>query len=249
MTRLDVDLPGEIFDVQVNIPLIHQVVVAQQAAARQGTHATKTRGDVRGGGKKPYKQKGTGRARQGSTRAPQFAGGGTVHGPQPRSYEQRTPKKMKAAALRGALSDRARAGRVHVVDALVDTQGAGDRPSTKAALAALHEVVASRKVLVVLERGDSLTWLSLRNEPSVHLLSVDQLNTYDVLVSDDVVFTKGAFDALVAGPQQGRSVKAVASSGEVPAVQPATAAEPTDPTDPTEPVALAKPTATQEADQ
>ena len=242
MTRLDVDLPAEIFDVQVNIPLIHQVVVAQQAAARQGTHATKTRGDVRGGGKKPYKQKGTGRARQGSTRAPQFAGGGTVHGPQPRSYEQRTPKKMKAAALRGALSDRARAGRVHVVDAL----GAGDRPSTKAALAALHEVVASRKVLVVLERGDSLTWLSLRNEPSVHLLSVDQLNTYDVLVSDDVVFTKGAFDALVAGPQQGRSVKAVASSGEVPATQPTAAAAPAEPT---ESVALAKPTATQEADQ
>jgi large subunit ribosomal protein L4 len=210
MTRLDVDLPGDIFDVQVNIPLIHQVVVAQQAAARQGTHATKTRGDVRGGGKKPYKQKGTGRARQGSTRAPQFAGGGTVHGPQPRSYEQRTPKKMKAAALRGALSDRARAGRVHVVDTL----GAGETPSTKAALAALRDVVDSRKVLVVLERGDATTWLSLRNEPTVHLLSVDQLNTYDVLVNDEVVFTKAAFDALVAGPQSGRSVKAVASSSE-----------------------------------
>src|SRR4051795_1975093 len=200
-----VDLPAEIFDVQANIALMHQVVVAQQAAARQGTHSTKTRGDVRGGGKKPYRQKGTGRARQGSTRAPQFAGGGTVHGPQPRSYDQRTPKKMKAAALRGALSDRARAGRVHVVDGLVE----GDKPSTKAALAALRGIVEARRVLLVLERGDNLTWLSLRNERSVHLLAVDQLNTYDVLLSDDVVFTKGAYDAFVAGPQSGKSVKAV----------------------------------------
>jgi large subunit ribosomal protein L4 len=207
---VNVDLPAEIFDVQVNIPLIHQVVVAQQAAARQGTHSTKTRGEVRGGGKKPYKQKGTGRARQGSTRAPQFAGGGTVHGPQPRSYDQRTPKKMKAAALRGALSDRARAGRVHVVDGLVE----GDRPSTRAALAALTSIVEARRVLVVLERGDDLTWLSLRNEPRAHALVVDQLNTYDVLLSDDVVFTKGAYDQFVAGPQSGKSVKAVASSTE-----------------------------------
>jgi large subunit ribosomal protein L4 len=241
MTRLDVDLPGDIFDVQVNIPLIHQVVVAQQAAARQGTHATKTRGEVSGGGAKPYKQKGTGRARQGSTRAPQFAGGGVVHGPQPRSYEQRTPKKMKAAALRGALSDRARAGRVHVVDSLAD----GDRPSTKAALAALSEIVESRKVLVVVERADNLTWLSLRNAPSVHLLSVDQLNTYDVLVSDDVVFTKGAFDALVAGPQAGRSVKAVATSSEVPAAQPV--AQPV--SQPVSQPSLTKPTATEEAEK
>jgi large subunit ribosomal protein L4 len=202
---VDVNLPAEIFDVQANIPLIHQVVVAQQAAARQGTHSTKTRGEVRGGGKKPYKQKGTGRARQGSTRAPQFAGGGIVHGPQPRSYDQRTPKKMKAAALRGALSDRARAGRVHVVEGLVE----GDKPSTKAALAALRGIVQARRVLLVLERGDNLTWLSLRNESSVHLLAVDQLNTYDVLLSDDVVFTKGAYELFVAGPQSGKSVKAV----------------------------------------
>ncbi|HET6563362.1 MAG TPA: 50S ribosomal protein L4 [Marmoricola sp.] len=205
-----VELPAEIFDVQTNIPLIHQVVVAQQAAARQGTHATKTRGEVRGGGRKPYKQKGTGRARQGSTRAPQFAGGGTVHGPQPRSYDQRTPKKMKAAALRGALSDRARAGRVHVVEGLVE----GDKPSTKAALASLKSIVDARKVLVVLERGDNLTWLSLRNEASVHLLAVDQLNTYDVLIADDVVFTKGAYDVLVAGPQTGKSVKAVGTASD-----------------------------------
>ena len=192
---VNVDLPAEIFDVEPNIPLIHQVVVAQQAAARQGTHATKTRGEVRGGGRKPYKQKGTGRARQGSIRAPQFAGGGTVHGPQPRSYDQRTPKKMKAAALRGALSDRARAGRVHVVESLV----AGSAPSTKQAVAALADLSGNRRQLVVLERDDAITWLSLRNVASVHLLAVDQLNTYDVLVADDVVFTKGAFDAFVNG--------------------------------------------------
>jgi large subunit ribosomal protein L4 len=190
-----VDLPAEIFDVQVNIPLIHQVVVAQQAAARQGTHATKTRGEVRGGGRKPYKQKGTGRARQGSIRSPQFAGGGIVHGPQPRSYDQRTPKKMKAAALRGALSDRARNERIHVVDSLVQ----GDKPSTKAALAALAGLSDRGRFLVVLERTDAITWLSLRNAPEVHIVAVDQLNTYDVLASDDVIFTKGAYDAFVNG--------------------------------------------------
>ena len=192
---VSVNLPAEIFDVEVNVPLIHQVVVAQQAAARQGTHATKRRGEVRGGGKKPYKQKGTGRARQGSTRAPQFAGGGVVHGPQPRDYSQRTPKKMKAAALRGALSDRARNERIHVVEGLVS----GDKPSTKAALASLFELTTRRKFLVVLERADSLTWLSLRNAPEVHIVAVDQLNTRDVLVSDDVVFSKAAFDRLVGG--------------------------------------------------
>jgi large subunit ribosomal protein L4 len=190
---VSVDLPAEIFDVEVNVPLIHQVVVAQQAAARQGTHATKTRGLVRGGGKKPYRQKGTGRARQGSTRAPQFAGGGVVHGPQPRDYSQRTPKKMKAAALRGALSDRARNERIHVVDGLVE----GDAPSTKAALAALAGLTDRTGFLVVLERTDSVTWLSLRNAPEVHIVAVDQLNTYDVLASDDVVFTKAAYDAFV----------------------------------------------------
>ena len=195
-TTVTVDLPAEIFDAEVNIPLIHQVVVAQQAAARQGTHATKRRGDVRGGGRKPYKQKGTGRARQGSTRAPQFAGGGVVHGPQPRSYAQRTPKKMIAAALRGALSDRARDGRIHVVDSLVS----GDKPSTKAALAALTGLVADRaNFLLVLERSDALTWLSLRNATQVHIVAVDQVNTYDVLASDDVVFTRGAYDAFVGG--------------------------------------------------
>jgi large subunit ribosomal protein L4 len=191
-----VQLPAEIFDVKVNVPLIHQVVVAQQAAARQGTHATKTRGDVRGGGRKPYRQKGTGRARQGSIRAPQFSGGGVVHGPQPRSYDQRTPKKMKAAALRGALSDRARHGRVHVVASLVD----GDTPSTKQALAAVSAATgaAVAQVLVVASTGDKLTWLSLRNAQGVHLLDPGQLNTYDVLVSDHVVFLQAALDTFVA---------------------------------------------------
>ena len=190
---LSVKWPADIFDVQVNIPLIHQVVVAQQAAARQGTHSTKTRGEVRGGGRKPYKQKGTGRARQGSIRSPQFAGGGVVHGPQPRNYDQRTPKKMKAAALRGALSDRARNDRIHVVDGLVQ----GDKPSTKAALAALAGISDRGRFLVVLERTDATTWLSLRNAPEVHIVAVDQLNTYDVLASEDLVFTKGAYDEFV----------------------------------------------------
>jgi large subunit ribosomal protein L4 len=205
-----VDLPADIFGVQVNVPLIHQVVVAQLAAARQGTHDTKSRGEVRGGGRKPYKQKGTGRARQGSTRAPQFTGGGVVHGPTPRDYAQRTPKKMKAAALRGALSDRARNGRLHVVAGLVATE----TPSTKAAVQALASVSERRNLLVVVEREDDVTWLSLRNVPSVHLITPDQLNTYDVLVSDDVVFTRGAFDAFVAGPATGKGAKAVATEAE-----------------------------------
>lgn len=205
-----VELPADIFDVQANVPLLHQVVVAQLAAARQGTHDVKRRGEVSGSGKKPFKQKGTGRARQGSIRAPQYRGGGVVHGPQPRDYSERTPKKMKAAALRGALSDRARNGKVHVVSALVE----GDTPSTKNALAALSNITDSTNVLIVVDRTDFTAWKSLRNVPSVHLIAVDQLNTYDVLVSDDVIFTKAALDALVAGPARGKSAKAVASSEE-----------------------------------
>jgi large subunit ribosomal protein L4 len=189
-TAGSVELPAEIFDVQANIPLMHQVVVAQLAAARQGTHKVKTRGEVSGGGRKPYKQKGTGRARQGSIRAPQFTGGGVVHGPVPRDYAQRTPKKMKAAALRGALSDRARDGLIYVVESFVD----GETPSTKAALTTLSGVTGVRRVLVVLGAEDELNWLSLRNEPRVHLLEAGQLNTYDVLVADAVVFTKDALD-------------------------------------------------------
>ena len=184
-----VELPAEIFDVEPNIPLMHQVVVAQLAAARQGTHATRTRGMVRGGGRKPYRQKGTGRARQGSTRAPQFAGGGTVHGPQPRNYAQRTPKKMKVAALRSALSDRARNGRVHVITEFL----VADRPSTKQALSGLRNLT-DRKALVVVPREDALSLLSLRNLPDVLVIRADQLNTYDVLNSDDVVFTAAALD-------------------------------------------------------
>jgi large subunit ribosomal protein L4 len=206
-----VDLPAEIFDVQANIALMHQVVVAQQAAARQGTHSTKTRGEVSGGGKKPYRQKGTGRARQGSTRSPQFVGGGVVHGPQPRDYAQRTPKKMKAAALRGALSDRARAGQVHVVTGLVT----GEKPSTKDARKVLGSISEATNVLLVLTRDDETNWLSVRNLPHVHVLVADQLNTYDVLVNDDVVFTKDALQAFLEGPVQGRSAKAVARSSEV----------------------------------
>jgi large subunit ribosomal protein L4 len=196
----DVELPEEIFGAKVNIPLMHQVVVGQQAAARRGTHSTKTRGAVRGGGKKPYRQKGTGRARQGSLRAPQYAGGGVVHGPVPRSYRQRTPKKMKAAALRGALSDRASHGRLSVVSAFV----VGEAPSTKEALTLLRTVVGeaaarlSRPVLVVAAAGDDLTRKSLRNVAGARVLVSGQLNTYDVLASDHIVFTEAALDEFLA---------------------------------------------------
>ena len=179
-----VDLPAEIFDVELNVPLIHQVVVAQLAAARQGTHSTKTRGEV--------------------------SGGGTVHGPKPRDYEQRTPKKMKAAALRAALSDRARHDRVHVVSSLVS----GDAPSTKTASAFLAAVSGAKNILVVAERTDELTWKSLRNVDAVHLLEPAQLNTYDVLVSDDVVFTEAALATFLAGPATGKSAKGSATSTE-----------------------------------
>ncbi|MEI8260661.1 MAG: 50S ribosomal protein L4 [Actinomycetes bacterium] len=205
-----VELPSEIFDVQVNVPLIHQVVVAQLAAARQGTASTKDRGEVRGSGRKPFKQKGTGRARQGSIRAPQYRGGGVVHGPEPRSYDQRTPKKMKAAALRSALSDRAREGRIHVLSELVS----GDKPSTKGAIKALAGIGVQGKVLVIIDRTDDNSALSMRNVPSIHLLYVDQINTYDVIVSDQVVFTAAALDVFLAGPAKGKSVKAVATESE-----------------------------------
>jgi large subunit ribosomal protein L4 len=217
-TSGSVTLPGELFDANANVSLMHQVVIAQLAAARQGTHSTKTRGQVSGGGAKPYRQKGTGRARQGSTRAPQFAGGGTVFGPTPRDYTQKTPKKMKAAALRGALSDRAREGRVHVVSAFVD----GDAPKTKAALATLTAVTQAKRVLIVLDRDDVLNWVSLRNVPQVHLIEAGQLNTYDVLVADEVVFTETALAEYVTGrsktlPDVGTHL----TPGGVPSVAPA----------------------------
>ena len=242
----DVELPGEIFEAKVNIPLIHQVVVAQEAAARQGTHATKTRGEVRGGGKKPYRQKGTGRARQGSLRAPQYAGGGTVHGPVPRSYEQRTPKKMKAAALRGALSDRTSHGRLAVVSAFVED----GEPSTADALTVLRTAVGEagarlqRPVLVVLAADDEVARKSLRNIPRVRVLDSGQLNTYDVLACDHVVFTQAALaefvartgggelvtvDKPAAKPARAAKPKAAATDGEdtgKPAAKPARAAKP-----------------------
>ncbi|QKT08210.1 50S ribosomal protein L4 [Gordonia sp. X0973] len=192
-----VELPAELFDAPANVALMHQVVVAQLAAARQGTHSTKTRGEVRGGGAKPYRQKGTGRARQGSTRAPQFNGGGTVHGPQPRDYSQRTPKKMKAAALRGALSDRARNERIHVITELV----AGQTPSTKSARKFLEALSDRRKFLVVLSREDDAAWRSVANLGNVAPIAPDQLNTYDVLDSDEVVFTVETLNAFIEGAQ------------------------------------------------
>jgi large subunit ribosomal protein L4 len=197
MAEQSVEFPPELFDVPANIPLIHQVVTAQLAAARQGTHKTKNRGEVSGSGVKPFKQKGTGRSRQGSIRAPEHRGGGTVHGPQPRDYSQRTPKKMIAAALLGALSDRARAGRIHVIDALVT----GDVPSTKQAAGALAGFANGKRRLVVVDRADELAVKSVRNLKHIDLLAVDQLNAYDVLLSDDIVFTRAAYDAFVAAKQ------------------------------------------------
>jgi large subunit ribosomal protein L4 len=192
-TEGSVELPAALFDAPANIALLHQVVTAQLAAKRQGTHATKTRGEVRGGGRKPYRQKGTGRARQGSTRAPQFTGGGVVHGPQPRDYSQRTPKKMIAAALRGALSDRARNGRIHAVTELIE----GQTPSTKSAKAFLATITDRKQVLVVIGRSDEAGAKSVRNLPGVHIIAPDQLNTYDVLHADDVVFSVEALNAYI----------------------------------------------------
>ncbi len=206
-----VELPSQVFDVQTNIPLIHQVVVAQRAAARQGTHSVLGRGEVSGSGRKPHKQKGTGRARQGSIRMPQHRGGGVVHGPVPRDYSQRTPKKMIAAALLGALSDRARGGRIHVIDSL----SVGDAPSTKAVAALIADIATSKNVLIVLERTDELSYKSVRNLRTVHVLPADQLNAYDVLVSDDIIFTKGAFDAFVSAKTVSEKAQAEKTSTAV----------------------------------
>jgi large subunit ribosomal protein L4 len=221
-TQGSVSLPGELFDAEANVSLMHQVVVAQLAAARQGTHATKTRAMVRGGGVKPHRQKGTGRARQGSIRAPQFTGGGVVHGPQPRDYSQKTPKKMKAAALRGALSDRAREGRVHVVSAFVD----GDSPKTRTALATLGAITQAKRVLIVLDREDVLNWVSLRNLPQVHLIEAGQLNTYDVLVADEVIFTEAALAEYVTARTKGEGaalpdLATHVTPGGIPSIAPA----------------------------
>jgi large subunit ribosomal protein L4 len=187
-------LPAALFDAEPNIALMHQVVTAQLAAKRQGTHSTKTRAEVSGGGKKPYRQKGTGRARQGSTRAPQFTGGGIVHGPKPRDYSQRTPKKMIAASLRSALSDRARNDRIIAVTELIS----GQTPSTKAVKAFLETLVTNqRKVLIVIGRTDEIGSKSVRNLPDVRVISPDQLNTYDVLDADHLVFSVEALNAYI----------------------------------------------------
>lgn len=192
------ELPEALFGVEANIPLIHQVVTAQLAAARQGTQSTKRRGEVSGSGKKPFKQKGTGRARQGSIRMPQHRGGGVVHGPKPRDYSQRTPKKMIAAAIRGALSDRARASRIHVVNEF----GLGGTPSTKSASQIILKLSQGRKTLVVLDRSDEVSYKSLRNLAAVHVLPVDQLNAYDVLNAEDIIFTEAALSAFVAATSE-----------------------------------------------
>jgi len=221
-----VELPGDLFDTQTNVPLIHQVVTAQLAAARQGTHDTKTRSEVRGGGAKPWRQKGTGRARQGSRRAPQWVGGGIVHGPTPRSYAQRTPKKMVSAALLGVLSDRAREDRLVIVQSLVT----GDAPSTKQACVALAPVQMHRNKLVVLDRDDFNGWLSVRNLPDVHVIAVDQLNAYDVVTSDVVVFTTTALEAFIGMPlvttTQAPAKKAKAEKTQAAEVADAVAEEP-----------------------
>ena len=199
-----VDLPEALFDVQTNVPLIHQVVVAQLAAARQGTQSTLRRGEVSGSGKKPFKQKGTGRARQGSVRMPQHRGGGIIHGPKPRDYSQRTPKKMIAQALLGALSDRARNGRIHVIDQF----GIQDAPSTKAAASFLSQISTARNILVVLDRSDEVSYMSLRNLQNVHVIPVDQLNAYDVLHAEDLVFTAAALTSFVGSSVKSEEVSA-----------------------------------------
>ena len=199
-----VDLPGEIFDQQTNIPLIHQVVTAQLAAARQGTQKAKNRGETSGSGKKPFAQKGTGRARQGSVRMPQHRGGGIIHGPKPRDYSQRTPKKMIAQSLLGALSDRARNGRIHVIDQL----GIQDAPSTKAAASFLSQISTARNILVVLDRSDEVSYMSLRNLQNVHVIPVDQLNAYDVLHAEDLVFTAAALTSFVGSSVKSEEVSA-----------------------------------------
>ena len=204
-----VDLPGEIFDQQTNIPLIHQVVTAQLAAARQGTQKAKNRGETSGSGKKPFAQKGTGRARQGSIRAPLQRGGGVAHAVRPRSYFQRTPKKMIAAALKGVLSDRQRNERIYVIDSITTA------PSTKAAIAAVRQFSDRRHVLVVLSRAEDISWRSLRNAEDMHLLVPDQLNAYDVLKSDDLVFTQAAINDFLAGPVKGKGATAVARESEL----------------------------------
>jgi large subunit ribosomal protein L4 len=220
-----VELDPEFFAVQPNVPLMHQVVLAQLAAARRGTQSTKTRAEVSGGGAKPFKQKGTGRARQGSTRSPHYSGGGVALGPKPRSYRQRTPRKMVQLALKGALSDRAGSGQVAVVDSW-----SWDVPSTKDAQAALSTLGFTGKALIVLSRDDEGAYKSFRNLPEVDLILVGELAAYDVLCSDWVVFTR-------------ETLPGDNAWGEAPAVAPKAKAEPKAKADP-----KAKPAAKTEAE-
>jgi large subunit ribosomal protein L4 len=188
-----VDLPDEVFGVQVNVPVMHRVVRAQLAAARAGTHSTKTRSEVRGGGAKPWRQKGTGRARQGSRRAPQWTGGGVVFGPTPRDHTVRVNKKEKVLALRSALTDRRAGGNLVVVDGLDF-----DAPKTARAVELLDTLgLAGRRLLFVVDGLEEAAIKSFRNLPAVHLITFDQLNTYDVLASDAVVFTRDSLEAFL----------------------------------------------------
>ncbi|MEY2469147.1 MAG: large subunit ribosomal protein [Actinomycetota bacterium] len=212
-TAGNVTLADAVFGVQPNVPVMHQVVTAQLAASRAGTQSTLTRAEVRGGGKKPWRQKGTGRARQGSTRAPQWAGGGVALGPKPRSYAQKTPKKMIALALKGALSDRANEGKVVVIDAWNF-----EKPSTKAAVAALKALgVADANVLVVISREDETAFMSFRNLPEVQVILAGELNTYDVLNNEWIVFTQATLptgDAVAEAPAEAAPVAATEEASE-----------------------------------
>jgi large subunit ribosomal protein L4 len=187
----EIALDDAIFAAKVNVPLMHQIVTAQLAAARAGTHSTKTRGEVRGGGAKPWRQKGTGRARHGSSREPQWKGGGVTFGPKPRDYTQDTPKKMKAAALRSAISVRAREGKLFVVDGL-----AFEKPKTREAIAALKVWGVEGKVLLVLTLDDQNVAFAFRNLPDVHVIAEHQLNVYDIMNADNLVFVRAAVEAL-----------------------------------------------------
>ncbi|MDY6049069.1 MAG: 50S ribosomal protein L4 [Corynebacterium sp.] len=205
-----VELPEELFNREASVALLHQVVNGYLAGKRQGTHSTKTRGEVSGGGKKPFRQKGTGRARQGSIRAPHFTGGGIAHGPKPRSYVQKTTKKMKAVALLGALSDRARHDRIHVITEVVS----GQKPSTKDARKFLESLTTNKNILVVLPDTDQTSRLSVRNLPGVVYTAADRLSTYDVLKSDDVIFSVESLNAFIAAKQASKSVPAYKKEGK-----------------------------------
>ena len=188
-----VELDDAVFGVQPNVPVMHQVVTAQLAARRSGTQSTKTRSEVRGGGAKPFRQKGTGNARQGSIRAPHFSGGGIALGPKPRKYNQRTPKKMVRLALRSALSDRVNEGCVTVVDSWSFAE-----PSTKEGVKALAALGIEGRVLIVLGAGDENAAMSFRNIPEVQLISMQELNAYDVLCNDHILFTSATLSSAVA---------------------------------------------------